>query len=122
MVIVEISKQVTPDVRSSLRVLVTLQGLLAWLVCPLLREPDKDFHRLTWTDFEAMKKLLQHRSLVLDAGLVEEDCADCVKSRLVEYSWNNSERLLARSHNRARGQTLSCSLSVISLAYWQRLS
>ena len=113
MVIVEVSKQVTPDIRSSLRVLVTLKGLLAWLVCPPLREPDKDFHRITRTDFEAMKKLLQHRSLVLDAGFVEEDCADRVKSRLVEYSWHNSERLLARSHNRARGLTHLCSLSVV---------
>ena len=83
------------------------------LVCPALKETDKDFHRITQTDFEVMKEFLQHKSFVSDPGVVEEDCPYRVKTRLVEYSWNSSERLLARSYNRAHGQTPSCSLSIV---------
>ena len=91
----------------------TLRTVWPGLVCPALKEPDKDFHRITQTDFEVMKEFLQRKSFVLDPGVVEEDCAYRVKNRLVKYSWNNSERLLARSHNRAHGHTLSCSVSIV---------
>ena len=64
----------------------TLKTVWPGLVCPALKETDEDFHRITQTDFEVMKECLQHRSFVLDPGVVEEDCAYCFKSRLVEYS------------------------------------
>ena len=98
---------------SEMMVGYTLKTVGPGLVCPALKETDEDFHRITQTDFEVMKEFLQHKSFVLDPGVVEEYCAYRVKSRLVEYSWNNSERLLARSYNRAHGQTLSCSLSIV---------
>ena len=91
----------------------TLRTVWPGLVCPDFQEPDENFYRITQTDFEVMKNFLQHKSFVLDAWVVEEDCAYRVKSRLVEYSWNTSERLLARSHNRTHGQILLCSLSIV---------
>ena len=85
----------------------TLRIVWLGLICPDLKEPDENSYRITQTDFEVMKDFLQHKSFVLDARVVKKDCVSCVKSRLVEYSWNSSERLLARSHNRTHGQTLS---------------
>ena len=74
--------------------------MLVCNVCPAFKEPDEDLYRIALKDFEAMMDCLQYKPFILDAGVVEEDRAKCVKSRLVECSRNDSERLLAKSHNR----------------------
>ena len=93
----------------------TLSEMLMCDVYPAFKESDEDSHRITLTNFEAMMDCLQHKPFILDTRVIKEDYAECIKSRLIEYFGNDSERLLTKSHDRAHGQTLSCSLSIIVL-------